>query len=70
MNTPVIVISSTDHKLSSGVKWFPKNLFEGNITFALDLDDAYNKATEILARNGKLKRNPAWFTNTYYNKSL
>lgn len=70
VNTPVIVISSTDHKLSSGVKWFPKELFEGNITFAIDLDEAYNKATEILARNGKQKKNPAWFKNTYYNKAL
>lgn len=70
VNTPVIVISSTDHKLSSGVKWFPKDQFEGNITFALDLDEAYNKATEILARTGKQKKNPAWFKNTYYNKAL
>ena len=28
-STPVIVISSTDHKLSSGVKWFPKDIFNG-----------------------------------------
>lgn len=70
VNTSVIVISSTDHKLSSGVKWFPKDQFEGNISFALDLDEAYNKATEILARKGKLKKNPAWFKNTYYNKAL
>lgn len=70
VNTPVIVISSTDHKLSSGVKWFPQDQFEGNITFALDLDEAYNKATEILARDGKLNKNPAWFKNTYYNKAL
>lgn len=70
VNTPVIVISSTDHKLSSGVKWFPKDQFEGNITFAADLDEAYNKAVEILARKGKIKKNPAWFKNTYYNKPL
>lgn len=70
VNTPVIVISSTDHKLSSGVKWFPKNQFEGNITFASDLDEAYNKATEILARNGNLKKNSAWFKYTFFNNSL
>ena len=33
-------------------------------------DEAYNKATEILARNEKQKKNPAWFKNTYYNKAL
>lgn len=70
VNTPVIVISSTDHKLSSGVKWFPKTQFEGNITFAYDLDEAYTKATEILARNGKLRKNSAWFKNNFFNNSL
>lgn len=70
VNTPVIVISSTDHKLSSGVKWFPKDKFEGNITFAKDLDEAYNKAIAILSRDGKVKKNPSWFKNTYYSKAL
>ena len=27
-STPVIVINSADHKLSSGVNWFPKEQFE------------------------------------------
>lgn len=27
-NTPVIVVSSSDHKLSSGVRWFPKEQYE------------------------------------------
>lgn len=70
VNTPVIVISSTDHKLSSGVKWFPKDKFEGNITFAKSLDEAYGKAMEILKREGQVKINPSWFKDTYYNKAL
>ena len=70
VNTPVIVISSTDHKLSSGVKWFPKNLFDGNIMFAKNLDEAFDCANEILARNGKEKKNTAWFKNNFFKKSL
>lgn len=69
-NTPVIVISSADHKLSSGVKWFPRNLFEENITFAENLNEAYLRATEILKRKGKIKINPSWFKDTYYNTSV
>ena len=32
-NTPVIVVNSTDHKLSSGVKWFPES-FREHVFFA------------------------------------
>ena len=70
VNTPVIVISSTDHKLSSGVKWFPKEQFSHNITFAKNLDVAYQQAMEILKRNGKEFLNPTWFKDNYYLKAL
>lgn len=70
VNTPVIVISSTDHKLSSGVKWFPKEQFSHNITFAKNLDEAYQQAVEILQRNGKVFLNSAWFKDNYYSKAL
>lgn len=70
VNTPVIVISSTDHKLSSGVKWFPKEQFSHNITFAKNLDDAYQQAVEILQRNGKAFHNSTWFKDNYYSKAL
>lgn len=70
VNTPVIVISSTDHKLSSGVKWFPKDKFEKNITFAKNLDEAYSLAMNVLERNGKVVENPAWFKLQYYTNKL
>lgn len=70
VNTPVIVISSTDHKLSSGVKWFPKDQFGGNIMFAKNLDEAYASAIEVLARKGKEKKNTAWFKNNFFKNSL
>lgn len=67
VNTPVIVISSTDHKLSSGVKWFPHEKFSDNISFAKDLNEAYEKAVDILKRNGAVKKNPAWFKENYFS---
>ena len=70
VNTPVIVISSTDHKLSIGVKWFPQEKFADNISFAKDLDEAYEKAIEILKRNGKVISNPTWFKDNYYSKPI
>lgn len=69
-NTPVIVLSSTDHKLSSGVNWFPKNLFGGNIHYAKDLDEAYIIATEILKRKDGVIINPLYFKEKFYSKPL
>ncbi len=69
-NTPVIVLNSTDHKLSSGVKWFPKDVFGRMVTYSKDLEDAYAKATEVLHHESVLPQNPAYFKNTFYNKPL
>lgn len=66
VNTPVIVLSSTDHKLSSGVNWFPAEHFGRNITFAENLCEAYNKAMKILASNEEIVKNPTWFKDTFY----
>lgn len=70
VNTPVIVLSSSDHKLSSGVKWFPKDIFENNVYFAKNLDEAYNMANNILSRNGNIYMNPSYFKNKYYTKNF
>lgn len=69
-NTPVIVINSTDHKLSSGIKWFPNDEFGENVFFAKNLDEAYNIAQTVLARNGSTKKNPSWFMDNYYSKMI
>ena len=67
-NTPVIVISSADHKLSSGVKWFPKEIFDNNVQYAENLDDAYMKAIVILNSSEKLQINPPYFKENYWDK--
>ncbi len=64
-NTPVIVLSSADHKLSSGVKWFPES-FGRYVNYAKDLDEAYQIAKEILA-NPPDKKLPASFEENYFS---
>lgn len=64
--TPVIVLSSTDHKLSSGVKWFPKE-FGSMVSFAQSLDEAYNIAIGLYHID-QLPVLPAYFENNYYSK--
>ena len=62
-STPVIVISSGDHKLSSGVKWFEKAGLSKNVMFVDSLDEAYNKAKEIISSNNPVQ------TNNYFNEN-
>lgn len=66
--TPVIVISSADHKLSSGVKWFPQEKFEGRIYYAQNLDEAYALAQKILDDNSIVYKNPTYFKEVYWDK--
>lgn len=67
-STPVIVINSADHKLSSGVNWFPKEEFGDYIQFAEDLDEAYNKAIVMLNRFDLEYSNPPYFKINYWDK--
>lgn len=65
-STPVIVLSSADHKLSSGVNWFPPE-FNKYIYFANDLDMAYDKAIEILEKKDIKNQLPPFFQKNYYS---
>ena len=66
-STPVIVINSADHKLSSGVNWFPIEQFGKNVQFAQDLDEAFEKATAILNMKDLKYENPPYFKNKYWD---
>ena len=66
-NTPVIVISSTDHKLSSGVKWFPKDIFGNYIYYANNLDEAYNLALKKINEESSNILLPQYFKDNYYS---
>lgn len=65
--TPVVVIGSTDHKLSSGVKWFPEE-FSEYVSFANSLDEAYLKATDVIARQKSVPALPSYFKVNYYDR--
>ena len=67
-STPVVVINSADHKLSSGVKWFPKEVFGDYVQFAKDLDEAYEKASEMLVAEGLKYNNPPYFKEVFWDK--
>ncbi len=63
--TPVIVLSSSDHKLSSGVKWFPSE-FGDYVTYAQNLDEAYFFAIKTLEKQLEYKL-PDYFLRNYWN---
>ena len=65
-STPVVVINSADHKLRSGVKWFPKE-FGLNVQFANSLEEAYQKTSLILEGKEHMD-NPPYFKENYWDK--
>lgn len=67
-STPVIVINSADHKLSSGVDWFSYDEFGDAVQHAIDLEDAYNKAQVILNSGKCIYNNPPYFKINYWDK--
>lgn len=67
-NTPVIVLSSADHKLSSGVKWFSED-FEDYIAYAGNLDEAYDLAIRMLNIRERAPLKPH-FREMYYDQLL
>ena len=66
--TPVIVLGTTDHKLKSGVKWFPKDLFGDYVFYANDLEEAYDLTMNVLNHYDKINHKlPAYFKEKYYD---
>ena len=64
--TPVVVLKTSDHKLSSGVKWFPEE-FKDYVTFANSLDEAYEKAVSMMKKDLTHQLSP-YFKENYYDK--
>lgn len=65
--TPVIVIGSTDHKLSSGVKWFTDKFFKDAIFYAGSPSEAIKMAHKIYGRYDYGKEIPPIFNEKYWN---
>lgn len=64
-NTPVIVINSADHKLSSGVNWF-KKCGINTVQYAATLEEATVMALQILRSKTSIS-NPPSFKEKYWN---
>lgn len=64
--TPVIVLSSTDHKLSSGVKWFPDE-FSNYVKYIENIRDV-PAAVESVYKSDYSYNLPAYFVENYYSK--
>lgn len=64
--TPVIIIKTTDHKVTTGADWF-KGVYDDYVYVANDLDDAYNRAKNIINKHLDYHL-PAYFKESYYDK--
>lgn len=65
-NTPVIVVKTTDHKVSTGVDWF-KGIYDDSVFYADSLDKAEELAITILKENREIHNKP-YFKEMYYDK--
>lgn len=64
--TPVIIIKTTDHKVTTGADWF-KGVYDEYVYVANDLEDAYHKAKDMMLKDldNKLL---SYFKTEYYDK--
>lgn len=64
--TPVIIIKTNDHKVTTGATWF-KGIYDNHVYLAKDLEDAYYKAMDI-CRNFEYTSLEPYFEKEYYDK--
>lgn len=64
--TPVVIIKTTDHKVTTGADWF-KGVYDDNVCVASDLEDAYTKAMDYIKNERNHTPNP-YFKQHYYDK--
>ncbi|MCC4249439.1 polysaccharide pyruvyl transferase family protein [Microbacterium testaceum] len=65
--TPVVVLGTTDHKLRSGVAWFPSHIFERYVFFAETVDQAVELAAKAYG-TPPVKALPPYFETEYYSQ--
>lgn len=65
-NTPVVVLKTTDHKVTIGAEWF-QDIYNGYIYVADTLEDAYLLVKKILLSNYNYCLSP-YFERQYYDK--
>ncbi len=65
-STPVIIIKSTDHKVTTGINWF-EDVYEGYVYRAENLEQAYELAKKIYDRDIPEITN-SYFEEKYYDR--
>lgn len=64
--TPVIILKTTDHKVTTGADWF-KGVYDDYVYVAQDLDDAYALARQLMSKNIEHSLRP-YFKTKYYDR--
>ncbi len=64
--TPVVIIKTTDHKVTTGADWF-KGVYDDYVCVACSLDDAYNKALDFISKEKPRVIKP-YFKQKYYDR--
>ena len=67
-NTPVIVLNSTDHKLSSGINWF-KGIYDEYVYYAKSLNEVERFIDTIMSKKYTYKLDD-YFETKYYSNLL
>ncbi|MDF7825420.1 polysaccharide pyruvyl transferase family protein [Pontiellaceae bacterium B12227] len=65
-NTPVVIIKTTDHKVTTGAEWF-RGIYDEHVFVADSLDHAYDLARRIIECPPK-RDLPPYFDEEYYGK--
>jgi len=65
-NTPVIILKTTDHKVTTGVDWF-KGIYDGHVFAVPSLEDAASLVRKILASPPEYHLK-SYFDEQYYKK--
>lgn len=66
VSVPVIVLRSTNHKLTSGIEWFPQEIFGHNLYYADCIGEAYQIAIKRIL-DKTIYLNPPYFFEKYFN---
>lgn len=65
-NTPVVIIKTTDHKVTTGAKWFD-GVYDDYVYLVENLDEAYTILSKLINKPLKYQLKP-YFKETYYNQ--
>jgi len=64
--TPVVILKTTDHKVTTGADWF-NGVYDGYVYVSTNLDDAYDKTISLLKADRPHVMQP-YFRQNYYDK--